>query len=359
VSPALYADVVGQGRAVEQLVAAAAAPVHAYLLVGPPGSGKRAAARGFAASLLCRRGGCGECRDCRLALAGQHPDLVVVEPKGDRIRVVEGAEIIRLASLSPAEGARKVLVLTRFHRIESFGAMLLKTIEEPAESTVFVIVADDVPPELITIASRCVRVDFAPVPTALVVARLEAEGVAPEVARTAAEAAAGDVGRARLLASDPGLAARREAWHRLPERLDGTGAAVSVAVASLSELLDAAAAPLTARQAAEASELQERIERSGERGSGRKELEERHRREQRRLRADELRFGLATLARRYRDAVAGHPRPAEVLDGLRAIQAAAEALVRNPNEGLLLTALFLELPPLASAPPPAAQPDLG
>jgi len=359
-SPALYAEVVGQPRAVAHLQASAANPVHAYLLVGPSGSGKRAAARGFAASLLCRRGGCGECRDCRLALAGEHPDLIVVEPKGDRLLVSEGEEIVRVASRTPAEGARKVIVLTRFHRIENFGAMLLKTIEEPPASTVFVVVADDVPPELVTIASRCVRVDFAPVPTALVVERLVADGVASEVAATAAAAAAGDLARARLLASDPGLAARREAWHRLPERLDGTGAVASMAVAGLQEMLDAAAGPLSAQQAAEAAELQERIKQSGERGSGRrgsggagpasKDLEDRHKREQRRLRADELRFGLATLAARYRDELATHPRPREIVDGLRRIQAAAEALIRNPNETLLLTALFLELPPLR---PPA------
>ena len=345
-SPALYAEVIGQDRAIEQLSAAARAPVHAYLLVGPPGSGKRAAARGFAASLLCAGGGCGECRDCRLALAGEHPDLVVVEPKGDRLLVQEGEEIVRVASRTPAEGARKVIVLTRFHRIETFGAMLLKTIEEPPASTVFVVVADDVPPELVTIASRCVRVDFRPVPTGLVVERLVAEGIPADAAETAAAAAAGDLGRARLLAGDPGLAARREAWHRLPERLDGTGAAVSTAVAGMQELLESAAGPLTARQAAEASELQERIKQSGERGSGRKDLEDRHKREQRRLRADELRFGLATLACRYRDELVSHPRPKDIVAGLGRIQAAGEALIRNPNETLLLTALFLELPPL-------------
>ena len=345
-SPALYDEVVGQPRAVEQLLAAVRAPVHAYLLVGPSGSGKRAAARAFGASLLCRQGGCASCRDCRLALAGEHPDLIVFEPKGDRLLVQEGEEIVRVASRTPAEGARKVIVLTRFHRIETFGAMLLKTIEEPPPSTVFVVVADDVPPELVTIASRCVRIDFAPVPTALIVERLTAEGVAPDVATDAADAAAGDLSRARLLASDPGLAARRDAWRRLPERLDGTGAAASVAVASLQELLDAAAGPLSARHAEEVAELQTRVERSGERGSGRADLETRHKREQRRLRADELRFGLATLACRYRDELASHPRPLEVIDGLEAIQRAAEALIRNPNETLLLTALFLALPPL-------------
>ena len=64
----LYDGVRGQERAVAQLRAAARAPVHAYLFVGPPGSGKRAAAQAFAASLLCREDGCGVCRACTLAL---------------------------------------------------------------------------------------------------------------------------------------------------------------------------------------------------------------------------------------------------------------------------------------------------
>ena len=76
---ALFEGVVGQPTAVAQLRASARRPVHAYLLHGPPGSGKRAAARGFAAALLCPQGGCGTCSTCRRALAGTHPDLVVVD----------------------------------------------------------------------------------------------------------------------------------------------------------------------------------------------------------------------------------------------------------------------------------------
>ena len=71
----LFAAAVGQPRDVDLLRAAAQAPVHAYLFHGPQGSGKRAAARAFAAALLCPNGGCGGCRSCRLALDGEHPDV--------------------------------------------------------------------------------------------------------------------------------------------------------------------------------------------------------------------------------------------------------------------------------------------
>src|SRR6516162_1857891 len=93
----LFAGVVGQERAVAQLAAAARSPVHAYLLVGPPGTGKRAAAQAFAAALLCPNGGDGTCESCRQALAGVHPDLVVVERAGAAISVPQAAEITRLA----------------------------------------------------------------------------------------------------------------------------------------------------------------------------------------------------------------------------------------------------------------------
>jgi len=109
----------------------------------------------------------------------------------------------------------------------------------------------------------------------------------------------------------------------------------------------AAAEPLVARQAEEAAEMDERIAAYGTRGSGKKALEDQHKREQRRHRAEELRFGLATLAGTYRDALAGgSSESAQIVSGLRAIDAAAEALTRNPNETLLLQALLLKLPSL-------------
>jgi hypothetical protein len=78
-------------------------------------------------------------------------------------------------------------------------------------------------------------------------------------------------------------------------------------------------------------------------------LAERHKRELRRLRHDELRFGLATLAGAYRDALAaGAGDDRANIEAVAAIQAAAEAMVRNPTESLLLQSLLLKLPPLRS-----------
>ena len=345
----LFAAVVGQDAAVAKLREAVAAPVHAYLLAGPPGSGKSAAARAFAAALLCPNGGDGTCRDCRLALAGEHPDVREVERAAAAISMEQAREITVLASRTPVEGNRKVLILHEFHLIrDEAAAALLKTIEEPPASTVFVILADDVPPELITIASRCARIDFRPVPHDLVVAALVADGVDPDAAALVADAAAGDLDRARLLAADPGLAARREAFHRLPTRLDDRGATVMAATDELLGLIDGAAQPLKERHAEEAAELDRRATQFGERRGDRKDVEDRHKRELRRHRTDELKSGLVSLAAAYRDHLAEGtlPDPAGGVAAVKTIHDAIEALERNPNERLVLESLLLRLPPI-------------
>ena len=344
VSP--WADVVGQAGAIRQLAAAVDAPVHAYLLVGPPGSGKRALARAFAAELLAA-GTEGEARDrtVRLALGEQHPDLRVVEPEGNTFRKGDAERLVRHATLAPVEGRRKVVVGLGTEAMEDEAAgYLLKTIEEPPASTVFVLLATEVVPELVTIASRCVRVELSGLPDAVVAERLVAEGIDPERAEAAARAAGGDLERARTLATDDRLALRHRAWLEVPRRLDGTGATAARLVAELQAMIGDALGPLGERQAAEAAALEEQIETFGLRGSGKRDLEARHKREVRRFRTTELRFGLATLAGAYRDELAGgSARPADVEASDR-IDAAALALERYPNETLLLQALFAQLP---------------
>lgn len=343
----VFADVIGQDAAVAQLRAAAEHPVHAYLLVGPAGSGKRAAARAFTALLLSAGAeGAERDRHVGLALAETHPDLRVVEPATahGRMDVDTAREIVRQAVLSPAEGRRKVLVLEDFHLVDRFGAILLKYVEEPPASTFFVILAEDVPPELVTIASRAVRIDFGPVPTELVAERLVAEGVEPARAREVAAAAAGDLDRARLLATDERFALRVQALRDIPCRLDGTGARAAALAAEVKAMIDDAQSVIDARHHQEVERVEERIRSYGQRGSGKKELEDRHKREVRRHRTTELRLALATVAGVYRDALPTAAHPAELVAATRRLDEAALALERFPNETLLLQALFAHLP---------------
>lgn len=346
-------DVVGQERAVAFLRRAVGPDaVHAWLFVGPQGSGKRAAARAFAGDLLAIEAEAaddtaGAARARSLARAEQHPDLVIVERVGASISAEQADEIVRRASRSPVEGSRKVLLLDEFHLVApNVGPKLLKTLEEPPEGTYFVVLADELPRDLVTIASRCVRVDFSALTAETIAARLEEEGVEPARAADAAASCGGDLARARLLATDERLALRIAAWRDLPRRIDGTGHRAATLVDDLRGAIDDAEAPLRVRHAAEVAELDARVERYGQRASGAADLEKRHKREARRLRTDEMRLGLAALAGAYRDEMVVAADPSDAMAGIEAVQRAAASLVLNPNEELLLLNLVLALPSL-------------
>ncbi len=338
--------VVGQDRAVARLKACLVDPVHAYLFVGPPGSSKDQAARAFAAALLAGGDHPGS-RAARLALAGEHPDVREVRRVGASISKEQIEDIVRTAALAPTEGSLKVLILDEFHLLSADGAArLLKTLEEPPASTHFVVLADQVHPELVTIASRCVRIEFPPLADTAIAEALRRDGHDPDVAAAAAAAAAGNLDRARVLVSDAGLAARRAAFASVPARLDGTGLTVVTLVDEIVRLADEAAVSLVPLHEREIAELEARVAAAGERGSGRKALEERHKREVRRYRTDELRSGLAVMAGVYRDALVQDraARPEAAAHAVTRIHEALEALDRNPNEALLLQHLLLELP---------------
>lgn len=352
---ALFDAAPGQRGAVALLRSAARHPVHAYLFVGPAGAGLRPAARAFAAALLCPRGGCGECDACARALAGTHPDLVEMERTGAALEIDGARRLAALAQRRPMEATRQVLVVPDVHLAVRSAPALLKTVEEPPPSTVFVLLADDVPPELVTIASRCVEVRFPPVPAPEVLRWLVARGVDEDRARLVAEGSGGDLDRARLLAEDPAFAARLAAWRSVPGRLDGSGATAGALARELLDSLDLALAPLRAQHAAELERLAADAKAIGDRAvPARRDVTERQRREERRWRTDELRAGLGVLARAYRDRLvdsverppdAGQ-RPAEARGDERAVALvgeAAAALVRNPQETLLLEALFVRL----------------
>lgn len=133
----VWADLVGQERAVEVLRRAVTgerhAMTHAWLLTGPPGSGRSNAARAFAAALQCERGGCGECSACRTSLSGAHPDVTLIRTEQLSIGVDEVRELVRRAAMAPTLGGRQVLVVEDADRVTERGAdALLKAIEEPA-----------------------------------------------------------------------------------------------------------------------------------------------------------------------------------------------------------------------------------
>lgn len=339
-----FDGIIGQELAVDQLRAAVLNPVHAYLFVGPRGSGKRRAAVRFAGELV----GASEDRDRNRALAvrEEHPDVVVYEPAGPSFLMEEAGAVIIEASRSPAEAGRKVLILDRFHDADGrVAANLLKTIEEPPASTMFILLAEHVPPEHITIASRSVAVDFPAVSEEKISAALIARGIGEERANTTAKGSCGDVNRAELLLTDGSFVARRQLWWDIPTRLDGTGFAVGEIVKELTEVVDEAQLPLDEKHAAEVESMDETEEITGTRGSGRKAMETRQKREARLHRTDEWRMGLSTLAHRYRENLLGGLETTGT-DVFARLRDASAALSRNPSEELWLTNTLLQLPPV-------------
>jgi DNA polymerase-3 subunit delta' len=184
------------------------------------------------------------------------------------------------------------------------------------------------------------------------VATLVAEGTDPAMAQTIAAGSRGSLQLARLLARDPDYAARREAFAKVPHELDGSGHRVVTLVADLLERIDAAAAPLEEIFERELANLQARIKISGERGSGKKDLEDSQKRRLRKHKTDELRSGLAVIAGVYRDAMShahNAHRLGEFAKAVDDIHRAMGRLALNAYEDLLLQALFLRLPVVRQA----------
>jgi DNA polymerase III subunit delta' len=361
----MFADVIGQDRAIETLRRAAERPSHAYLIVGPRGSGVEIAARAFAAMLI----GVDDERGMALVARGVHPDVVEFEPGGASYRVKDDVRerILPEAARAPIEAERKALVLFEAERLrgnqnESANAML-KTLEEPPARTVMVLVTSAPDDLLETIRSRCQRIDFDPVSDRTVLEALEGEGIASEIATTAAALGGGQVARARALAGP--LRALREAFASAPARVDGTGATALALAEELSAAVDAAAAEVAARHAEELAMFDAEMERLGytDRDAQRlrRRIEERHRREARRTRIDLLIEGVTAIESVYRDVLAQpapplnsdrtplHVAPRRAVFALEACREAREAFPINEKGIVRLTYLLLTLPPAAPA----------
>ena len=213
------------------LRAAAERPHHAYVLAGPEGCGKQLAARAFAAALLCHRGGCGACRDCRLALEDRHPNEFLVEPEGRDIHVdTVRAEVWHPAFRTAPEPGRKVFVIREADRLNPAAAdVLLKVLEEPPADA-FLLLLSARPHELPeTVLSRCQLVSFRPLAEDFVVETLVAGGAEPVAAQLAARLSGGNLGRARRLATVEGTGFRDVGVQALETATAGPSGALAAA----------------------------------------------------------------------------------------------------------------------------------
>jgi DNA polymerase-3 subunit delta' len=358
----------GQARAVAFLRQAVARPHHAYLLAGPEGGGKSLGARAFAAALLCAAGGCGECRDCRLALADKHPNETIVEPEGRDIHVeTVRAQVWHPAYRTSPEPGRKVFVIREADRLNPAAAdVLLKVLEEPPADSVIMLLSarpDELPE---TVLSRCHVVSFLPLSERFIVGSLVEEGADPTRAALAARLSGGNLGRARRLATDPdGMAFREVAREALELAARGPAGALSAA-----EVVLAAAERYKKELAGSLQEelapfLDERGRAEDAYRAAIRRIEERHKRQVRRAERDYVDRVLLAVSSLLRDrvvvAVGGEAEllmnpdvapardptsgVARVGSRLAAVEAARAALADdvNLNTRLVLEQAFLRL----------------
>jgi DNA polymerase III subunit delta' len=330
----VFTRLVGQESVEADLVAAAeaargesahnaaseAAMTHAWLITGPPGSGRSVAALCFAAALQCTSPGvpgCGECRACTTTMAGTHADVRRVIPEGLSIGVDDMRAIVQVASRRPSTGRWQIVLIEDADRLtEGAANALLKVVEEPPPSTVFLLCAPSVDPEdiAITLRSRCRHIALVTPPAAAIAQVLvDTDGLPADTASWAASVSGGHVGRARRLATDPEARERRQQALGLA-RDAATRSRAYAAAEALVAAAEAEAMVLTVgRDEAETEELRTAL---GAGGTGKgtagtlrgatgaiKDLERRQKSRQTRASRDALDRALIDLATYFRDAL--------------------------------------------------------
>lgn len=129
---------------------------HAWLFTGPPGSGRSNAAKSFAAALVCKADGCGECTDCSTAINGTHPDVEIMDVSGISIKIDEIRELVARSAWGASISNWRIVVIEDCDRMtEAAANALLKALEEPASQTVWLLCAPTLQDVLPTIRSRC------------------------------------------------------------------------------------------------------------------------------------------------------------------------------------------------------------
>ena len=306
-------------------------PSHAYLLSGPAGSGKRAAARTFAAELLAA--GVSDPDSARLrAQHGAHPDLTWVTPSGAHEMRREDIDeaVVGAAAHTPFESTKRVFVLERVDTLNDAAAnTLLKTLEEPAAYVVLLLLTDKPGQVLPTIASRCQHVRFDARPETAVAADLEATGISPATALACARLSLGDGERARALAHGEGPALRAAAEAFARASITGTSARTRPWAKLLAVAATRAAAAREELERARVEELDflPDKQRKKETTKAPKEFDDRAKRAERRAGTAALDHALQLIGLWFRDLgciAAGAPELAHNADRLEALAADAD-----------------------------------
>ena len=285
----------------------------AWLITGPPGSGRSTAARLFAATLQCEQDGCGKCVSCISVNNATHPDVKVITPQGLSYGIDDTKDLVREAAMLPGLGQWNIIILEDADRLTTeAGNALLKAIEEPAKLTMWILCAPSSKDVLITIKSRC-RIISLRTPPADEIAELliKRDSIDKAMAHFASHASLGHVGRAKLLATDEQVRDRRSLVLQVPFELKD----LPNCFAAAQKLVDAATEDADiATDEMDEKELSNLMRAYGEGAEGvtkrkieklassaKKELEEGQKKRYKRITRDRLDLTLQELAAFYRD----------------------------------------------------------
>lgn len=205
-----FQDIYGQEQIKEHLQNALSTGKvsHAYIINGEKSAGKEFIARVFAMALQCERDGaepCQECHSCRQALSDNHPDIIrVTHEKPNSISVDDiRTQVNGDVAIRPYSGRYKVYIINEAEKMTAQAQnALLKTLEEPPEYAVIMLLTSNVNTLLPTILSRCVVLDMKPVPDEIVRRYLISQLQVPDYkAEVCVAFARGNIGKAKALAS--------------------------------------------------------------------------------------------------------------------------------------------------------------
>jgi DNA polymerase-3 subunit delta' len=290
---------------------------------------------------------------CVTTIRGTNPDVVVPVRGGVHWSVEDISDMGVKAMQRPLQSKYQIIIFEGAELAITAIPALLKIIEEPPTKTIFIVTGEANVSELDTIYSRCVTVHLAALSREALVATLVSEGASTADAELAADAANGDLRRARVLMRDDDVARRVALWRGVPDEVNGELSVSMATVRTLLAAIDEALAPLITVQDEEYQQLVTRAKAMGLRPEmSKKEADVVHKREQRKFRDEEFRFGLAALTGVYRERLHSSVESddslsrARVATSSRAIDAVAQAhrrLDTNLDYEALLADLVMEL----------------
>ncbi|MFM1995531.1 MAG: hypothetical protein RLZZ610_1048 [Actinomycetota bacterium] len=231
----IWSELLGQPEAVSQLRQAVANKEnglqHAWLLTGPPGSGRSNAAMAFAAALLCEAAGCGDCKSCKMVSSGSHPDVSVLATEKVLISIDEIRELVSASHFGGSVSKYQIMIIEDADRMtERSSNVLLKALEEPPAGTIWLLCAPSEADMLPTIRSRVRRVALKQPSTQTVADLLVSrDGIEPKLALQVAAEAQGHIGMALRLATSSDARARRKETLVASLQIDSIPKAMSTA----------------------------------------------------------------------------------------------------------------------------------